>query len=84
MTRRLQIMDKYNTLLAAIHALDPFDEKFFRHPETEGCFACEDYELKHNPECPVTHLRNMLNAQYAPVDIAFLDDHIKSPTDNGV
>ena len=83
-------MSDYNTLLAAIHALDPFDESFAvdfyndEHEEVFGsgeCFYCKtktsgaNDRIKHTPECPVTHLRNILNDA---------KPFIKSPTDNGV
>ena len=78
-----ELQDKYNTLLAAVHALDPFDDDFCTD-EDGDCTSCDMSHPKHVYDCPVTRLRDILNAQYAPVDIAFLDDHIKSPTDNGV
>ena len=66
-----ELQDKYNTLLAAVHALDPFSESFLIdvHASYDGtdyiCSLCDTDQImtaKHTPECPVTHLRNILNA----------------------
>ena len=61
-------MDKYSTLLAAIHALDPFSIHFnLRSVEnrnsgpTVWCASCKSLDYGHASECPVTHLRNILS-----------------------
>lgn len=53
--------DKYETLLSAVQALDPFDDDF----QIE--FTSHSYQCRHcqsseacTPECPVTILRNVL------------------------
>jgi hypothetical protein len=51
-------MEKYETLLNAVLALDPFEYDFLMDDEGE-CTKCETYG--HTPECPVTLLRNILN-----------------------
>ena len=68
-------MDKYETLLAAVLALDPFGDKFLtivnitesngRHlASLGGCTQCGAEKGSHTPECPVTHLRNILTRDY--------------------
>ena len=52
--------DKYNTLLAAIHALDPFDDDFCTD-EDGDCTSCDMSHPKHVYDCPVTRLRNILS-----------------------
>jgi hypothetical protein len=74
-------MTDHNTLLAAIHALEPFSNSFCTTNPTEHAVQCEpfllvcDYcdaeshpadKIKHTPECPVTHLRNILKEARKP------------------
>ena len=92
-------MDKYETLLKAILALDPFGDKFLtivnitesngRHlASLGGCTQCGAEKGSHTPECPVTHLRNIINTiqedahKQKQLDKAV--SFITSPTDNGV
>lgn len=61
--------DKYKELLDAVHALNPFDDQFSivesRSTVWGSCQHCEEDSTMsaspHTPECPVTHLRNVLN-----------------------
>jgi len=59
--------DRYETLLSAVRALDPFDEcfMFVYTGNDEVCAKCGWSEI-HPPECPVTHLRNILAEDEKP------------------
>ncbi len=53
---------KYEALLKAVMALDPFNQIFY---EWDGdCMGCEKPRIAglidHTPECPVTNLRELL------------------------
>ena len=83
-------MDKYNTLLAAVLALEPFNKHF--QVVDYDCIHCEAILVKgcihHTPECPVTLLRNIISTiqedahKQKQLDKAV--SFITSPTDNGV
>ena len=59
----------FDTLLKAVLELYPFESYFC--VTNSVCWHCDahkingelDYEVNHTPECPVTHLRNILNEQ---------------------
>ena len=63
-------MNKYETLLNAVLALDPFESYFC--VTNSVCWHCDahkisgelDYEVNHTPECPVALLRNILTRDY--------------------